>query len=94
MDFWWENLRIHEPKIKTIVLCGNKTDLMDQRQVSIAEGRAKAKEFEMAAFFETSAMTGDNLEQAIFEIGEFRVLISREQLEPHFGREVDFLVFD
>lgn len=73
VDFWWENLRIYESKIKTIVLCGNKTDLVDQRQVSVAEGRAKATELEMAAFFETSAVTGDNLEQAIFEIGEFRL---------------------
>ena len=44
------------------VLVGNKSDLEDQRQVSIEEGNEYASCIE-AEFFETSAKTGENINQ-------------------------------
>ena len=47
-----------------IVLVGNKTDLVDKRQVSIEEGDAKARELNVM-FIETSAKAGFNI-KALF----------------------------
>ncbi|GAA0167723.1 small GTPase [Lithospermum erythrorhizon] len=43
-----------------IVLVGNKTDVVDKRQVSIEDGEAKAKESNIM-FIETSAKAGFNI---------------------------------
>lgn len=45
-----------------IMLVGNKTDLNDERQVSVDEGERKAKELN-AMFIETSAKSGYNVKQ-------------------------------
>jgi len=47
-----------------MMLVGNKTDLADRRQVSIEEGEAKAKEYDIM-FIETSAKAGFNI-KALF----------------------------
>merc|ERR1711988_1259741 len=49
-----------------VALVGNKVDLDGQRQVSTAEGEAKAKEFGAKVFRETSAKSGLNIDQ-VFE---------------------------
>ena len=47
----------------TLVLVGNKIDLVDKRDVSSAEGEELAKKFGLA-YIETSAKTGENIEDA------------------------------
>lgn len=47
-----------------IMLVGNKTDLAEGRTVSVEEGEAKAKEFDVM-FIETSAKAGFNI-KALF----------------------------
>ncbi|MHA1340400.1 MAG: Rab family GTPase [Promethearchaeota archaeon] len=47
---------------KPFILVGNKTDLMDERVVSKSEGQKLAEELG-ADFFETSAKTGENVEE-------------------------------
>ena len=49
------------------VLIGNKADLKDRRAVEKEQGEALAKEFGMA-FFETSARSGENVQEAFFHI--------------------------
>ena len=50
-----------------LVIVGNKSDLEPQRQVSIIEGLEFAKKYK-AAFFETSAKFGVNVEQVFFKL--------------------------
>jgi small GTP-binding protein len=46
-----------------IVFCGNKCDLKSDREVSTADGAAKAKKYD-ALFYETSARLKTNIEES------------------------------
>lgn len=57
---WIEEVRTERGSDVIIVLVGNKTDLVEKRQVSIEEGEAKARELNVM-FIETSAKAGFNI---------------------------------
>lgn len=61
---WVEEVRTERGSDVIIMLVGNKTDLVDKRQVSIEEGDAKARELGVM-FIETSAKAGFNI-KALF----------------------------
>lgn len=57
---WVDEVRTERGKDVVIVLVGNKTDLVDKRQVSVEDGESKTKEFG-ALMIETSAKAGFNI---------------------------------
>nr|XP_033510132.1 ras-related protein RABH1b isoform X1 [Nicotiana tomentosiformis] len=57
---WIEEVRTERGSDVIIVLVGNKTDLVEKRQVSIEEAEAKARELNVM-FIETSAKAGFNI---------------------------------
>lgn len=57
---WIEEVRAERGSDVIIVLVGNKTDLVDKRQVSMEEGETKASESGVM-FIETSAKAGFNI---------------------------------
>merc|ERR1712070_1129076 len=63
---WLEDLRKARGDEAIVALVGNKVDMDTARQVSFAEGQAKAKEFKAAVFHETSAKSGANIDK-VFE---------------------------
>lgn len=60
-------LRVKDEEKIPIVLCGNKSDLDSQRQVTIAEGGDKARSFS-CPFYETSAKLRINVEESFFDL--------------------------
>ncbi len=58
-----ESIKIH------LILCGNKKDLADKRTVSTQEGKELARKLQIN-FFETSALTGENINQAFLQLVE------------------------
>lgn len=58
-----------EPHRAVYILVGCKSDLKDQRQVSAEEARKFAEENEMP-FIETSAKSGENVEEAFRIVGQ------------------------
>jgi Ras-related protein Rab-8A len=58
---WMRDIKTRAPPDCDIVLCGNKSDLDSDRVVSTEEGRALAEEYSVQ-FYETSALTGNNVE--------------------------------
>jgi Ras-related protein Rab-6A len=65
VDKWVQEVRSQQETKATIVIVGNKSDLDKIRQVSIEEGEIKSKELD-TMFIETSAKTGDNVNE-LFE---------------------------
>ena len=58
---WIEDCKNQSPKTIYMVLVGNKSDLEDRRQVSKEEGEELAGKYGLH-FYETSAKTGDNVD--------------------------------
>ena len=67
IDKWIPDLKTNGDENMVIILIGNKNDLKEQREVSTEEGENKAKMFKMA-YMETSALDGNNIENAFNEL--------------------------
>jgi len=67
VDKWIELLKEVDADNVPKILIGNKCDLMDKREVTFEEGELKAKKYG-AYFIETSALSGENLENAFNKI--------------------------
>jgi GTPase SAR1 family protein len=59
---WMRDIKTRAPPDCDIVLCGNKSDLDNDRVVTLDEGKQLAEEYGVQ-FFETSALTGHNVEK-------------------------------
>ena len=69
IDKWITDLKTNGDQNITIILIGNKSDLVDEREVSKEEGIKKSDECKIA-FLETSALNGDNVHKAFDELIE------------------------
>jgi Ras-related protein Rab-8A len=58
---WMRDIKTRAPPDCDIVVCGNKSDLDNDRVVQYEEGKQLADEYGVQ-FFETSALTGHNVE--------------------------------
>jgi Ras-related protein Rab-1A len=59
---WMRDIKTRAPPDCDIVLCGNKSDLDNDRVVTYDEGKQLSEEYGVQ-FFETSALTGHNVEK-------------------------------
>jgi Ras-related protein Rab-8A len=78
---WMRDIKTRAPPDCDIVLCGNKSDLEGDRVVQVSEGQSLAEEYGVQ-FFETSALTGANVE------GMFTALattIKRRRIDEYEG---------
>ncbi|XP_057368298.1 ras-related protein Rab-27A-like [Daphnia carinata] len=82
---WLEQLKTHAyTDNPDIVLCGNKADLDDQREVSEEEVKETASRYGLS-YLETSAATGQNVNNAV-ELLLDKVMVRMDQaVEDAFG---------
>ena len=67
LNFWLNDLKTQSnPDIK-IILIGNKKDLNAKREVTFEQGQKFYKEKQFQLFFETSAKTGENIQEVFLE---------------------------
>ena len=66
VKMWIDDCKSYTNKNTDMILIGNKSDLNESRQVSLEEGKNLADENFMQ-FYETSALTGENVETVFFE---------------------------
>ena len=94
VDKWVQDLNSYGDKNLTLLLVGNKSDLEDKRQIVKEDGEEKAKSFNLG-FIETSACSGDNIDQA-FDIMLKEVLKKyvvendiNDELEASGGKNIE-----
>ena len=58
---WLDELRFNSDTNTKIYLIGNKSDLNEERKISMERGQQFVNDEKLAGFFETSAKTGDNV---------------------------------
>lgn len=63
MQGWLEDIHSNAGRDMVIVLVGNKADMKDKREISTEEGAQFAKDNKIDCFIETSAKTGDKVEE-------------------------------
>lgn len=85
IEYWLTNLEQHGNADVQKILIGNKSDLEEQRKVP------KERAFELAAkhkmqFYETSAMTGDGVEDAFDYIADLVVEARYKDVPPAQGK--------
>lgn len=78
---WMRDIKTRAPPDCDIVLCGNKSDLDNDRVVTSDEGKALAEEYGVQ-FFETSALTGSNVEDMFMELA---TTIKRKRIDELEG---------
>ena len=96
IDNWLIDLRTNADKDILILLIGNKSDLIDTREISEEEARTKAEQYNIA-FLETSAKTGDNINKAFSQLIEevykanISLLQSNIEIEENNGAGINLV---
>ena len=67
LDRWLSDLKSNGEDKISVVLIGNKSDLENERKITLEQGKEKAAFFKLA-FMETSALNGNNIEKAFNEL--------------------------
>ena len=87
IDKWISDLKLNGDKNICIVILGNKSDLVDSREVSTNDGIKKAEMFK-TAFLETSALNGDNIHKAFEELIE-QIYQSNKEVFEQINKKID-----
>ena len=78
---WMRDIKTRAPPDCDIVLCGNKCDLDNDRVVTYEEGKQLADEYGVQ-FFESSALTGQNVEKMFTALA---TTIKRKRIDEFEG---------
>ena len=88
IDKWIIDLKLNGDKNICIIILGNKSDLIDKREINKNDGIKKAEMYKIA-FLETSALNGDNISKAFDELIEQIVINNKNIFQDDNENEID-----
>ena len=88
IDKWITDLKLNGDKNMCIIILGNKSDLIDKREINKNDGIKKAEMYK-TAFLETSALNGDNISKAFDELIEQIVINNKNIFQDDNENEID-----
>ena len=88
IDKWITDLKLNGDKNICIIILGNKSDLIDKREINKNDGIKKAEMYK-TAFLETSALNGDNISKAFNELIEQIVINNKNIFQDDNENEID-----
>ena len=88
IDKWITDLKLNGDKDICIIILGNKSDLIDKREINKNDGIKKAEMYKIA-FLETSALNGDNISKAFDELIEQIVINNKNIFQDDNENEID-----
>ena len=88
IDKWIIDLKLNGDKNICIIILGNKSDLIDKREINKNDGIKKAEMYK-TAFLETSALNGDNISKAFDELIEQIVINNKNIFQDDNENEID-----
>ena len=88
IDKWITDLKLNDDKNICIIILGNKSDLIDKREINKNDGIKKAEMYK-TAFLETSALNGDNISKAFDELIEQIVINNKNIFQDDNENEID-----
>ena len=88
IDKWITDLKLNRDKNICIIILGNKSDLIDKREINKNDGIKKAEMYK-TAFLETSAFNGDNISKAFDELIEQIVINNKNIFQDDNENEID-----
>ena len=88
IDKWIIDLKLNGDKNICIIILGNKSDLINKREINKNDGIKKAEMYK-TAFLETSALNGDNISKAFDELIEQIVINNKNIFQDDNENEID-----
>ena len=80
LPLWIEQLHKYSPDA-SMYLVGNKNDLLDDREISFEQGETAKNNLGVVKFFETSAKTGDHIQEAFEDMARLLVVNNRDKIQ-------------
>ena len=88
IDKWITDLKLNGDENICIIILGNKSDLIDKREINKNDGIKKAEMYK-TAFLETSALNGDNISKAFDKLIEQIVINNKNIFQDDNENEID-----
>ncbi len=79
LPLWIEQLKKYSANVR-MYLVGNKKDLIEERQITSNEGEQAKDRLQMVHFFETSAKTGDHIQETFEDLSRLLVDANRDKI--------------
>ena len=78
---WLSEVKQHATEDVRVFMVGNKSELEDQREVTLERATEMAKDFKISRVFETSAKTGYNVEEVFASVAKELYFHAKKEAE-------------
>ena len=84
---WLKEIKQHAAEDVRVYLIGNKSEMVEQREVTMERAKEFAREQKIARVYETSAKTGFNVEEVFSCVAKELYIQVKKELEQQLANE-------